>query len=169
MESKTLYELSAEMTEIMENGFCQACVDEEGEIIDAKVKEYFDSIKISADTKIDYIATTIKNEIALAEAIKEEKLNLELRQKRLNKKADYWKGYLTECLTNLNKDKFDTVRNSISFIKSVKVNVLDESKLTSDFLKIETKPDLTKIKAAIKLGEIVDGAELLTCKNIQIK
>lgn len=169
MEGKTLYELSAEMTEIMENGFCEACVDEEGEINENKVRQYFDALAISAEKKIDYIATKIKNDLALAEQIKVEKQSLEARQKRLNKEADSLKAYLSECLQILGQSKYESARTQISFRKSESVKVLDESKLTEEYLKIETKPDLTKIKNAIKLGATVDGAEIVTKQNIQVR
>ena len=57
-----LYELTDEMKQILENGFTQNCVDEEGEIDDNKVKQYFDELALTAEKKIDYIATKIKND-----------------------------------------------------------------------------------------------------------
>lgn len=164
-----LYELTDEMKQILENGFTQNCVDEEGEIDERKVKQYFDELALTAEKKIDYIATKIKNDLALAEQIKVEKQSLEARQKRLNKEADSLKTYLSECLQILGQSKYESVRTQISFRKSESVKVLDESKLTEEYLKIETKPDLTKIKNAIKLGATVDGAEIVTKQNIQVR
>jgi hypothetical protein len=164
-----LYELTDEMKQILENGFTQNCVDEEGEIDDNKVKAYFDELALTAEKKIDYIATKIKNDLALAEQIKAEKQKLDARQKRLNKEADSLKAYLSECLTVLGQTKYESARTQLSFRKSESVNILDESKLAEEYLKIETKPDLTKIKNAIKLGIAVNGAEIVTKQNIQVR
>lgn len=164
-----LYELTDEMKQILENGFTQNCVDEEGEIDDNKVKQYFDELALTAEKKIDYIATKIKNDLALAEQIKAEKQSLNARQSRLNNEADSLKAYLSECLTVLGQAKYESARTQISFRKSESVNVLDESKLAEEYLKIETKPDLTKIKNAIKLGTAVSGAEIVTKQNIQVR
>jgi hypothetical protein len=164
-----LYEMTAEMKEILENGFTQNCVDEEGEIDDNKVKAYFDELALTAEKKIDYIATKIKNDLALAEQIKAEKQKLDARQKRLSNEADSLKDYLAECLKLLGQTKYESARTQISFRKSESVNVLDETKLTEEYLKVETKPDLTKIKNALKLGIEVDGAEIVTKQNIQVR
>lgn len=165
-----LYELTNEMREILENGFTLNCIDEEtGEIDDIKVKEYFDNIALTAEKKIDYIATKIKNDLALAEQIKAEKQKLDARQRRLTKEADGLKRYLADCMQNLGQAKYESARTQISFRKSESVNILDESKLSEEYLKIETKPDLTKIKNAIKLGAVVDGAEIVTKQNIQVR
>ena len=47
-----LYELTDEMKQILENGFTQNCVDEEGEIDDNKVKAYFDELALTAERKL---------------------------------------------------------------------------------------------------------------------
>lgn len=55
------------------------------------------------------------------------------------------------------------------FRKSEKVEITDESKLSEDFVVIKKEPNKILIKEALKNGSIVDGAELITNQNLQIK
>lgn len=55
--------------------------------------------------------------------------------------------------------------------KSEAVNVYDETQLKKEFLteKISYSPDKKKIKEALKKGEALQGAEIITNQNLQIK
>ncbi len=169
---KSLYELSNEMTEILENGFNAACIDEEtGEIDEDKVSAYLSNLSVSFDEKADSIASYVKDLNATAKAIKEEEKNLEARRKRAERKAESLKNYLSVCMQASGRTKFESARNVISFRKSESVTVYDESILPKDFMveKITVAPDKKAIVAAIKGGEIIEGAKLETNYNIQIK
>ncbi len=151
-----LYEINESLT---------ALIDEEtGEILDF---EAFEALSLERETKLENIALWIKNLNADAAMYKAEKQAFEEKQKRAERKAESLKTYLS---TFLNGEKFKTARVDCFFKKSESVNVIDMSRLPSEFLKYsEPTADKTAIKAAIKEGKEVAGAEILVKNNLQIK
>ena len=152
----TLYEINDEILN---------CVDEEtGEIIDP---EKLSRLQMESDDKVEGIALWIKNLLSEAAAIKTEKDKLGERQKACENKAKNLKEYLSGFLAG---QKFKTPRVAISYRKSESVNVSDIGKIPEEYLKRkDPEPDKTAIKAAIKSGQIIDGAEIVVNQNIQIK
>lgn len=152
----TLYEIDERI---------KALVDEEtGEIRDY---EAFYTLTMELSDKRENIAMWIKDLIAEAEMYKVEIQSLELRKRLAEHKADNLKKYLA---ANLNGEKFKTAKVECSFRKSESVNVTDISAIPEIYLKhSEPTADKTAIKAAIKEGKEVAGAELTTRYNLLIK
>ena len=71
----------------------------------------------------------------------------------------------------MNRRKFETPKNAISFRKSLEVVPYDETLIPKEFMreKITYEPDKKAIKEAIQDGEIIEGARLEEKLNIQIK
>lgn len=152
----SLYEIDAQIME---------CVDfETGEIID---KEKLEALQLEFDKKVEGIALWVKNLLAEAKMVKEEKDALAARQKSCENKADSLKRYLE---TALGGEKFKTPRVSISYRKSESVQVDDMDKLDDDYLKYTTPTvDKTRVKQALKQGIKLEGVQLVENNNIQIK
>lgn len=142
-----------------------ACVDmETGEIVDC---DKLEELQIERDDKIQNIALWIKNLESDAEAYKKEKESFADKQKVAENKVKRLKEYLG---TYLDGQAFKSTRVNISFRSSESVNVTDISKVPEQFLKYaEPTADKTAIKKMLKSGFTVDGAELVTSNNIQIK
>ena len=151
-----LYEIDAQIME---------CVDfETGEIIDV---ERLEALQMKFDNKVEGIALWIKNLVAEAKMVKEEKDNLAARQKACENKAESLKKYLTSALGG---EKFKTSKVSISYRKSKSVEVEDITLLDDDYLKFEEpEADKTKIKKALEEGISLEGVLLVEKNNIQIK
>ena len=150
-----LYEIDAQIME---------CVDfETGEIID---ETKLQALQLEFDEKVEGIALWIKNLLAEAKMIKEEKDKLAARQKSCENKAESLKKYLSSALGG---EKFKTAKVSISYRKSESVEVEDVSLLGDDYLKFKPEPDKTKIKDALKNGIALEGVTLVEKNNIQIK
>lgn len=132
--------------------------------------EQLEAVLMERDTKIENIALYIKNKTAEAEAIKAEKLALEKRQKSAANKAERAKGFLEEYLKG---QKFSTPKVAVSYRKSEQVEVsmsffTEES--NERFLRYkDPEADKTAIKAAIKAGETVPGAEIVSKMNMSIR
>lgn len=142
-----------------------SCVDmETGEIIDT---EKLEQLTVDRDTKIENIACWIKNLSAEAEALKVQKQIFADRQKTAENKMESLKKYLSGYLDG---EKFSTSKVAISFRKTARVNVTDITKIPEKYLKYaEPAPDKTAIKAAIKEGVDVAGAEIVEGQSISIK
>lgn len=160
----TLYEINQSILE---------CFDAEtGEILDA---EKLTELSIERDTKIENIALYVKNLTSEAAAIREEEKALAARRKAKENRAEQLKNYL---LNELNGEKFETAKASVTFRKSEGVAVTDDAELISwlefrgydDCISYTTpKANLTEVKRLIKQGETPTGATLEERININIK
>ena len=141
------------------------CVDmETGEIIDIKKLE---SLQMERDQKIENIGCWIKNLLADAKALKEEKDTLATRQKIAENKVASLKKYLSRYL---NGEKFKSAKLSISYRKSDSVNIAEGAVIPEEYLKYsDPTPDKIGLKAALKAGEEFPGISIVTSSNIQIK
>ena len=159
-----LYEINL----AIEKAFDEAIDPETGEILSENALAYLDELEMARDTKIENIGCWIKNLDAEAEALKKEKQAFADRQKRAEKKSASLRRYLSSVLDG---QKFQTEKVAISFRKSESVQIDDESQIPAPYIKqkIETMPDKTAIKKAIKAGVVLPGASLVESQNVQIK
>ena len=162
-----LYDLDAQIQEIIENGFI--INEDTGEVIFeandlSDLQNYFDK-------KVDNIVSYIKNLEALTNAIDEEEKTLRQRKKIAQNKADSLRKYVANFLISKDMKKFETARTRLSFRKSTSVNITDFNAIPSDFVTKKKKKKISKtdIKNALKKGETVAGAELLEKNNLVIK
>lgn len=153
----TLYEINEQVL--------SCCIDTEtGEIIN---EEMLKELSMEFNEKVENIALWIKDLLAEAKAIKEEKDNLAMRQKACENKAESLKKYLAGALGG---EKFKTSRVNISYRKSESVEVTDMSLLDDDYFKYaDPTVDKAKVKKALKDGINLKGVKLVENQNIQIK
>jgi predicted transcriptional regulator len=170
----TLYEINAEIADAIESMFDS--VNEETGEIDAGTVERLQELKALQAEKRDGCGAFLKNEIAELNAIKDEIEKLTARKKIKENRIERLKKYLADDLaaeiseTNKNP-KFESSRVSLSLRSSESVEIMDDLAIPAEFMKIKTttEPDKTAIKKAIKAGESVSGAVLITKNNLQIK
>lgn len=158
-----LYELDALIESLLEQED-----PETGELLCDMAK--LEAVLMERDAKIENIALYIKNKTAEAEAIKSEKLALEKRQKSAANKAERAKSFLEEYLKG---EKFSTPKVAVSYRKSEQVEVsmaFFTEKSNERFLRFkDPEADKTAIKAALKNGETVPGAEIVSKMNMILK
>lgn len=158
-----------EITEAIENFDYTKFIDEEtGEFDEQGFNEAINSLEQEKESKIESIGLLIKNLKAEADAIASEVKSLQARKQQKDKQIEWWKNYLS---INLNGEKFETSKVSLSFRKSVAVNVIDEQAIPNEYItqEIVSKVNKTEIKKALKNGIEINGAELVENQNIQIK
>lgn len=141
-----------------------ACVSEEtGEIIEDAMEE----LELDNIQKAENVALAIKNDTAMARALKEEIDNLTQRLRVCNNGIDSKKKYLPYLLGD---KKLKTSRVSISYRKSESVAIDDLTSLAEEYIRIpEPQADKTAIKRAIKAGEKITGAHLEQTRSVIIK
>ena len=146
------------------------CVNEDGEVID---QEKLEELQMERDNKIEGIACWIKELTAEANAIKEEKLRLEARQRVAENKVKSLKSYLAYALQGAS---FRTSKVSVSFKKTESVEVTPDGLENlmrggrDDLLKYkQPEPDKTAIKQALKSGLNVRGVQLVQNTSTIIK
>ena len=141
------------------------CIDmETGEIVN---EELLNDLQMERDAKIENVALWIKELKAEAEALKAEKLAFAERQKVTENKMESLKKWLAYAL---NGEKFKTVRASVTFRTTDKVEVADIYKLDENYLRYkEPEADKDAIKKALKPGHEVAGATLVENTSVIIK
>ena len=141
------------------------CIDmETGEIVN---EELLNDLQMERDAKIENVALWIKELKAEAEALKAEKLAFAERQKVTENKMESLKKWLAYAL---NGEKFKTVRASVTFRTTDNVEIADIFKLDENYLRYkEPEADKDAIKKAIKAGQQVAGATLVSSTSVIIK
>lgn len=165
----TLYELTNEQQYLYDLITSGQAVDEETGEVDATVLEQIEMTEKDIDKKIEGTAVFIKQLESDAEALKQEKLRLEKRQKTLLNTAERLRNGLLYNMVAQGKSYFSTTKAGITIKDSEYVNILDESKIPEQYIKVKKEVSKVDIKNAIKAGQEVQGAELATRKNITIK
>lgn len=151
----TLYEIDSAI---------MGCMDEEtGEIIEGAIEE----LELDNIQKAENIALSIKNDAAMAKALKEEIDKLTQRLRTCNNSIDNKKKYLPYLLGD---KKLKTARVSVSYRNSESVTIDDLGSLAEEYIRIpEPQADKTAIKKAIKAGKEVAGAHLETSKSVIVR
>lgn len=90
---------------------------------------------------------------------------------KLGKVVERMTNGLSEACQRLNIEKLDGLHAQISFRKSEQTIIDNIDLLPKEYIneKITYTANKTLIKAALKAGEVVDGAHIEVVKNIQIK
>ena len=152
-----LYEIDAELYNLIDT--------ETGEIAD---EQKFEELQLAREQKIEGVACWIKNLRSDIKELKEEENNLADRRRSKENLADRLENFIKYAI---GEENFETAKVKISHRKSTAVNIMDETLIPAEFKieKITVSIDKKAIGDALKFGEIVEGAELETRDNIQIK
>jgi hypothetical protein len=163
-----LYEITNEYLALMQ------AIDND-EIPEDAIEDTLEAIKGEIEVKADNIACLLKNIDADIMAIKAEETRLAERRKAKEKAHDRLKQYLSDMLQRVNIGKVETARNSITFRKSEAVEIDEKAFFVwavnnrSDLVTYSApKPNKTEIKKALKGGDEIIGASLISNTNIQI-
>ena len=122
--------------------------------------------------KIENVALYIKDTEGFAAAIRNEEKALAERRKVYENKAERLRKYLSDYLLAKEEPKFETQRVALSFRRSEKVNIFDEQAIIAEHPELtstEIKVKAADVKAAIKSGQTIPGAEIVENQNLQIK
>lgn len=105
----------------------------------------------------------VRDAETLAEAIKARKADMADRQKRYEAKGDAGRKAILSLMSAADQVKVTLPEATISLIKPRDaVNVIDAEQLPQGFYRTERKPLSKELLAALKSGETIPGAELVT-------
>ena len=161
----TLYEINAQLEELLENS-----VDPETGEISEDFEEQLDKLLLDRENKLENICLAYKNCLSDAEALKAEKLAFEKRQKIANNKAERLKNYIQYVLAG---EKFKTTKVAVSYRKTesteIDPDVFFSCADNARYFRIKEEADKKAIADAIKAGETIEGAELISKQSMTIK
>lgn len=117
--------------------------------------------------KVEQLLSIIKNQSALSTMLKEEAKNLSDRAKACDSKVANIKQYIIKAMQTTERTKLNAGLHTLTVRKPSKsVNIVDVDALPTEFVKYETlvKADKNLIAEKLKLGEKIEGAELVLGK-----
>lgn len=119
-------------------------------------------------TNYGYVIKNFEYEV---DAIDNEIKRLKELKERREKAIDRMKQSVTNAMQLYGIEKVESSFLKLSFRKSESVEVINDAQLLPEFTttKVTTTPNKTAIKEAIKRGEVVEGAVLVTNQNLQIR
>ena len=110
-----------------------------------------------------------RNAEADAERFKAEKDAFAKKQKEAEARAERFKERIKEAMMLTNQQKVDTGLFTVSLRKSKQVDILDETKIPLEFMKLEYKPIKTELAKHLKAGEVIEGAMLIEKESLQVR
>lgn len=163
MSKLTLYTITSEQLRINE------LLEESGGELTPEIEEALILNEENFLTKSEGYIESIARYKALAEAA-----DVRIKEmQRIKKTAENSKRRLEErllwALQTMGRDKVEVGLRKISLRCSTAVNITDETAIPAEYIKVETSVDKMRIKEALKSGEVITGAELVTNQSIQIR
>ncbi len=131
------------------------------------IADTLEGIQGEFEDKAEQLMAIIKNESSLAERLREESKSLSDRAKACENRVENIKAYMASCIETMEVKSITAGVHKLSVRKgSQSVQINDAEKLPSEFVEYVTnlKPNKKYISEQLKLGKVIDGAELVTGK-----
>lgn len=167
MNNLALYEIS--------NNYLQALdflTDPELDLPIEAINDTLEGLSWELEEKAVNVTKFLRNMEASAEAIKQAEEAMAKRRKVLENRAKWLKDYLKANMERTGISKIECPFFKLSVQKNPdSVNILDEDAIPEQFKEqvISWKISKTAIKDAIKVGQTVPGAELVSGTRLVIK
>jgi hypothetical protein len=120
--------------------------------------------------KIDSCCGYIGHAKQMIEWLKNEKKQIDYAGKKYERAIDRLKSVAGHIMEKENVSRLEGMKGHMfSQRKSQAVHIEDPSKLPGRYTIVEVKPDKAAIKQALKDGEEIEGASLVTNISVQVK
>jgi CxxC motif-containing protein len=165
IQNKSLYNIRIDHLSLL-----QEIEENEGELTPeletalALTEEEFQDKAIS----YGFVIKTFDNDIDIIEA---EMKRLYTLKEKAERRKELFKQRLSEAMQQFGVEKITTPLLKLSFRKSESVEITGDENIPEEYFDVKMVSTIskTRIKEAIKAGEIVKGAELVVKQNLQIK
>lgn len=159
----TLYHITSEQLRINE------LLEESGGELTPEIEEALILNTENFEIKADGYIESISRYKALAEAADVRIKEMQRIKKTSENIEKRLKERLLQAMMVMGVDKMELGLRKLSIRNTSAVNITDEAHIPAEYIIIEQKYDKTRIKDALKNGETIPGAELVTNKSIQIR
>lgn len=135
------------------------------------IKDVLVDYECQFEEKVENITYLIKNFQSDVEALKKEELRLAEKRKSTERKIESLKDYLFGAFMQTGTERIKYPQFTVSIRNNAEsVNVNDVTKIPNDYF-VPQPPKLNKagLKKAIQDGEVIEGAELVRTKSLQIR
>lgn len=163
----TLYELSDAIRQVIDRGF--ALDEETGEITFDEAD--LDELRLMFRDKAEACALYVKDQRALAKAIRDEERLLAERRRSAERRADRVERYLLAHIDELPDRRLETPRVALSTRRSTAVEVVNDGMVPDEYVTYKTTKTVNRdaIRKALKAGESVPGCQLEERTNVIIR
>lgn len=131
--------------------------------------EEFEAAKGAFEEKAAALAVAIRLAKGYAESLKKYKQDIADRQKSAENQIARLEEYLTSEMDRAGVKRLDTVEARVTLKNSEAVEIEDDELVPMEYKKIKWEVSKKAIKDAIKAGETVDGARMVTHRSVIIK
>lgn len=159
----TLYHITSEQLRINE------LLEESGGELTPEIEEALMLNAENFEIKADGYIESISRYKALAEAADVRIKEMQRIKKTSENIEKRLKERLLQAMVVMDVDKIELGLRKLSIRNTTAVNITDEAHIPAEYIIIEQKYDKTRIKDALKSGDVIPGAELVTNKTIQIR
>ena len=163
MSNMTLYHITSEQLRINE------LLEESGGELTPEIEEALMLNAENFEIKADGYIESISRYKALAEAADVRIKEMQRIKKTSENIEKRLKERLLQAMVVMDVDKIELGLRKLSIRNTTAVNITDEAHIPAEYIIIEQKYDKTRIKDALKSGDVIPGAELVTNKTIQIR
>lgn len=161
--TNSLYHITSEQLRINE------LLEESGGELTPEIEEALIINEENFIAKSEGYIETIAKYKALAEAAK---VRIEEYQ-RIKRTAENIEKRLKErmqwAMEVMGRDKVEVGLRKLSLRSSTAVNITDEVRIPNQYIKVETSVDKMALKKDLQAGLVIEGAELVTNRNLQIR
>lgn len=161
--SNSLFSISAEQRRLIEQ------LEETGGELTPEIEEALVINESNFVVKVNSYIEAIKREEALAELADQRIKEYMAYKKTHSNIAKRLREAVAYGMNVMGKDKVEVDLHKISFRASTAVNIIDEVRIPNRYIKVETKIDKDALRRDLKAGLVVEGAELITNKSLQIR
>lgn len=157
----TLYELKNDLQAIQN-------LIELGDYTEEQLADTIDSINLAVEDKLEGYAMVVRNIESDIDGLKAEEKRLADRRKSLENGVKRMKEAMHDALVLTGEKKVKTPRFTISLRKSSAVEVVDESLIPEEFVKVTKSINKSDLAKKLKEAE-VPGAKLVENQSLQIR
>ena len=160
-----LYEIDKNLRELWNKIAMQ-----EGELSEEDVLA-LENLELAKTEKVKGYGVIAREIMSNINEVKEEIDRLKKIEKRLQSKADWLMSNLSRFMQDNQMNEYKSLEVNISFRSSKQLHIEDEMLVPREWLREEVivKPDKNAIKTYIENGGKVEGCEIISKQNIQIK
>ena len=157
-----LFDIHQSILKVLDGG-----VDPETGEINEEAAGLLSDLEMAKEEKVLNIAKVIKTLVAEQKAFEAEKKRVDSGIKSRKNRVQWLKGYLMDFAPGL---KVKDAQASVSYRSSESVLVTCEpGDLPEIYQKHKVDANKTALKLALKSGESIEGAEIVTKEGVQIK
>ena len=174
---RALYEITGDYKIFAEQFDQYVDLVSSGEIPEDALWDTLEAIDGEFDEKIDNMACIYKQALYEIAMIDAEEKALDARKKAKKAAAERLSKYILASMQAVGKEKIETTRNRISFRRSEKVQIDNETEFVQwaqeynpDLLTYkQPEPNKNVNKKILKSGQAIEGCRVEQCNNLQIK